>query len=786
MSRRPAHRATIILSVILALLPLLFFWRLITPNPPDQMSIAAGDFTGQYFPLRAFAAQEWVRGRVPLWNPYLFGGQPALADIQSGALYPPHVAQALLLGWGGPLLGRQIGFPVKALEWQAILHFSLAAVGTFLLAFHLLKRCGFAPRPARFGALIASLVFTYGGYLTGFPVQQLTILQASAWLPWVLWGLHVAVERANNRPATGSRRAVLAALVWAGLAFALAILAGHPQTVMYIFYLSLAYALFLGVWLPAKSAPRRFRWGRAALLWLAMVTLGAALSAAQLLPTLEFIRRSLRADLSYPAVSAGLPLSELAALLYPGFFGGSPAYVGIVTLALLALALTLGWAQFSSRIKSRAVGQLFFWAGTGLVSLLLAFGNNLFVYPLFYLLAPGFDSVRQQERVFFLFSFAAAMLAGLGAAWLVSPLSKPLRPVFAQFERRLRGVGVIALFVTGLFIYGSTAATARGDAVNLFFGVLWHHLFGLLILGGFLALLLLRPRRWLRRGWGMGLLAAWLGFNLFTVNWQFNLANPADVPGFAPNGVVQFLQAQVGPSAEITGRIASGGLLPGGNSAASVFELEDLTGNTPLQLAEMDYFLQAMPAWRQWQLLNVRYIVANRDIGDAGLRPVFAEGDVRVFEMGDPFERAWLVGQVETAPDVESAVARLLADDFDLRRRAVVMQPLAGPLDSAEGGQVRVQQKSPSRLQLQVQAVGQNLLVISQTFYPGWRVWVDGQPAELLAVNGVQQGVVLPAGAHQVDLRFRPASFVWGAVISGLALLLCAVAPALAAVRRGG
>src|SRR5512134_2446753 len=120
-----------LLILLLALLPGLFFWRLLTPNPADHMAIAAGDFTEQYFPLRAFAAQEWVRGHIPLWNPYLFGGQPALADIQSGALYPPHVLEALLLGWSGLLLGRNIGFPLWALELQVIFHFSLAAVGTY-------------------------------------------------------------------------------------------------------------------------------------------------------------------------------------------------------------------------------------------------------------------------------------------------------------------------------------------------------------------------------------------------------------------------------------------------------------------------------------------------------------------------------------------------------------------------------------------------------------------------------------------------------------------------------
>ena len=162
--------------------------------------------------------------------------------------------------------------------------------------------------------------------------------------------------------------------------------------------------------------------------------LGTALAAAQFLPTIEFISHSVRADLSYQAVSAGLPLSELVTILYPGFFGGSPAYVGIATLVLIALALVLG--------KPRPV--IFFWAGAASVSLLLAFGNNLFAYPAFYLFAPGFDAVRQQERAFLIYSFSAAMLAGYGAVVLAGPLPKLARHPYGRFERGLRVVAIVA------------------------------------------------------------------------------------------------------------------------------------------------------------------------------------------------------------------------------------------------------------------------------------------------------------------------------------------------------
>jgi hypothetical protein len=326
--------------------------------------------------------------------------------------------------------------------------------------------------------------------------------------------------------------------------------------------------------------------------------------------------------------------------------------------------------------------------------------------------------------------------------------------------------------MTGIFIYGTTAASARGDEVNLFYGVLWHHLFGLLILTGSIILLQLRMRRWFRRGWGALLLAALVIYNLFSVNWQFNLATPDEVPQFVPNGVVQYLQAQVGPDGQL-GRVVSGGLLPGGNSAASVYSLQDLTGNTPLQLEEVEAFFDAMPAWQLWQLMNVNYVVDQRDIGDAGLQPVYEEDETTVFRVGDPFDRAWLVTEVVVVPDWDRAVAALAEPDFDLRGTAISEAPLAANLTPGEPGTATVREFKPRYLSLEVGVSGQQLLVLSQIYYPGWRALIDGKDADVFPVNLVQQGVLIPAGEHQVELYFRPDSFSAGLVISGLASIIC-------------
>jgi hypothetical protein len=794
------HWPDIVLIAILALLPALFFWRLIAPNPADRMSIPAGDFTGQYYPLRAYAARELAAGQLPLWNPSPYGGQPALADIQSGALYPPQIAEALLLGWLG------LGFSVWALELQVIAHFAWAAVGAYLLGRRLAGRAGARPRSARLAGTVTSLVFTYSGYLTGFPVQQLTILEVSAWLPWVVLAMEGLVEVGRWKVEVGSWSLRVRNWVLAGLALGLSLLPGHPQTSLYVLYTAVAFYLVRSQEPGVRSQKLAISGQRSAVsgqpsavksqisnpkspisnlqsltsnlqslvstlppLIFALL-LALALAAAQLLPTLEFIARSPRADMSYEAVSFGLPLHELVSLVYPGYFGGSPEYVGILPMVLIGLALALG----------RPRRDVIFWAATGLLAMLLAFGGNTFLYSIFYLAAPGFDAVRDQERAFLVYALSAAILSGYGALALASPLERARRATLARYARGLRILFGVGLALTALFFYGWQASQQR----DLFAGVLRHHVFGLILLAGSLILLALRAGRALRRPWGMALLAGWIAFNLFSVNWRFNLEPPGTTAPFAPTPLTEYLRVQTAAPEPI--RIASAGLLPGGPGAATVYGLQDIAGNTPLHLAAVEAFETGIPEWRRWQLLNVHYVLSQRDLDGPGLTRVFPPGDsvpadqVRVYAMGDPFPRAWVVHAVEVIPDERAALARLGADDFDLRRTAVVAEPLSLPLsDPAAAGSAgltaastaRVTAFGPNDMSVEVNAAADGLLVLSEVYYPGWQASLDGAPAALLRADGLLRGIPVPQGQHTVRVWYAPGSVWLGLAISGLALV---------------
>jgi hypothetical protein len=753
--RRPEW-PDVIIVVLLAVLPVLFFWRLVTPNPADTMNVAAGDFAGQYYPLRAYAANELAAGRLPLWNPYVNAGQPALADIQSGALYPPQLIQVAVLHWLG------WGFPVGALEWQVILHVSWAAVGAYLLGRRLVLRTQQSSlRRARFAGAVAAVVFAYGGYLTGFPVQQLAILEVSAWLPWVV----LAADSLAVAQACGLR-AALPAVTWMALCLGLALLPGHPQTWLYVAYTGLAvyaWRVFARRRDAVGISDRRYYLRATGVLTLALL-ITLAMTAAQWLPTAEFVVHSSRADMGYAAVSFGLPLAELVTLVYPGYLGGSPPYLGILPLILIGLA----WAL------ARPRREVAFWTAAAAVALLLSFGDGTFLYPVFYLFVPGFNAVRHQERAYLIYSLSAAVLSGYGALVLAEPFNRLQRLTWDRFRRGARRVFCAGLGLAFVFAYGSLGTEQR----DLFAGVLRHHMFALLLLAISLLLLVLRGRRWLRRSWGMALVVGWIAFNLFSVNWRFNLQPPTT--WFAPTPLTEAIAARLAAEAEPV-RIASSGLLPQGPGAAAVYRFEDIVGNTPLQLATFVDFEARVPEWRRWQLLNVHFVLSDRNLTDAGLTlvhptefPPDDAPDPRLYRVTDPFPRAWVVHAVEVIPDRETTLRRIGEDNFDLRRVAVVEEAIELPPQNeptARDSSARVTAFGPATIQIKVDAAAVGLLVLSKVAYPGWYAQVDGVVAPIVTANGVLQGIPVPTGRHQVRVWYAPLTVRVGAAISLLTLV---------------
>jgi hypothetical protein len=729
-------------GLLLTGLCVLFFWRVLTPAAADRLIIRPGDFSDQFYTFAQYEASRLHAGQLPLWNPYTFSGHPFLADVQSGVFYPPSLLTLLATA------GR--GLPYAALEIEAILHFVLAALFTYLLARRLTG--------GRVGGIVAAVAFTFSGYLTSYPALQLAILETQVWLPLMLLCLDVAGERLENS-ATGS------ALRWAiaaGLAFGVSLLAGHPQAGLLVGYAGLAYGLFR-FWPSEPRSLRAWRWPAGLLIaWAA----GSLIAAVQLIPAAEFTALSGRASLRFEEAGRGFLPYDLLQLIYPALGGGFPAlYVGLVPLGLALLAATSVRSSLDMPLQARRT--ITFFAAVALIGVLLSLGKSLGLYQVAYLLLPGWRLFRGQERVIVWTVFSVALLAGYASAWLANCWQAagpgPRRPGLTGYAGSglTRGYLIAAglalvLSATFFILYQSGRDAAWGFTTASLY-------LGLILLLAALALSTRQPAA----------LIAVLLLDLFTVNAGRMLKSP-DSLDLAPQAAL--LAPALADQGEF--RVVNDSVLPG--NYGMLFQLEDTRGSSPLQLSAYSRWLEQLPAARAWQMLNAKYVVSWQQSLDApaeriGENPNGPDGKpVYLYRLQSPGPRAWLVGSVIVEPDAEQTLDLLAAAEFDPARQVVLDQAAPG-IDAADasecGGIVTWQSRTPEYLALSAETQRPCVLVLSELDYPGWRAAVDAAPAAILRADGILRAISLPAGRHDVTLTYRPASVAWGAAISAISLL---------------
>ena len=431
-------------ALIIVLLTLVFFWKILLTN----LILSGVDVFLYFYPYKAYAAEALRQGRLPLWNPHLFMGAPLLANSQVGVFYPPNW---LFIWLDAP----------KQVAWSIGLHIALAGLFTVIFARQTL-------RLAWSSALIAAIVFAFGGYL-GAQVEHINQLQAAAWLPL----LFLFYDFSGYRPRRWFWLLLLA------LTVALILLAGHAQTAFIAMFGLGLYALWQGVFefdtpILAYFQRKPVRQQAASLarhalfllhrLWPLLLAslLAVGLAAIQLLPTAELSGLSIRSEgLTFrEAVSFSLRPTNLHYSLLPPFgleltqilgqaFGEWVAYIGISGLALALLgSLTALWRPEPRRFL--------FVGGCGLILSLGIFTGPL--YLALYHLVPGFDLFRVPARWLLLYAFAAAILTGYGFDALRQPADLQTHLIPIQHWLRARPWRLIlpaapVLFLLALIIW---------------------------------------------------------------------------------------------------------------------------------------------------------------------------------------------------------------------------------------------------------------------------------------------------------------------------------------------
>ena len=149
---------------LLLLICVCFFWKLLLTNQYTWLD--SPDTVNQILPWYQFQAGEWHQGQFPLWDPYVWGGQPMVGQLITGAVYPPNWLLFL-----APL--RHGWIRQSFLHWYFVLIHFQAALFCYWLCRDL-KR-------SRAASLVSGLAFGLGGFVGTNNWPQM--LNGAAWAP---------------------------------------------------------------------------------------------------------------------------------------------------------------------------------------------------------------------------------------------------------------------------------------------------------------------------------------------------------------------------------------------------------------------------------------------------------------------------------------------------------------------------------------------------------------------------------------------------------------------------
>jgi hypothetical protein len=149
------------------------------------------------------------------------------------------------------------------------------------------------------------------------------------------------------------------------------------------------------------------------------------------------------------------------------------------------------------------------------------------------------------------------------------------------------------------------------------------------------------------------------------------------------------------------------------------------------------------------------------------------DAEVQVYENRRAFPRAFLVDRATSVAASREAIAAMSQPGFDPASMAVVEQAPAERLTglSAQGGRATIERYASNEVVVAVETPGPALLVLTDSYYPGWEAAIDGAAAPIYAADLAFRGVLVPAGAHRVTFAYRPASFALGLIIAGVGLV---------------
>ncbi len=429
--------AFLALIIVLAFGDVVFLGRtLLTSNiPSGTMPSGAYGYNGRrvsFFPVLDAGASAWdyepdveilhddiARGWLPLWNPHVGNGAPFLANMFSAALSPTRLLLSSL---------RSPAF------WDVYLLSRLFAAAFLMFLFARSIEVGFT------GSMIAAIAFALCGH---FILEvNMPDLDAQIWLPALLLMMDRLLRQLSYRT-----------FLLTALLIALIILAGMPESALFVFLLAGLYFL-ARAWALQRSNP--IDWpalGRQTISLAGAAVVGLLISMPAVLPFLEYLQHGFNPRA--PGVgNVHADINTAVSIIMPRFFGHlHNSWSGIDSFSMLPY---VGAAAFLLALvalcRNRSLSRLaMFFASFAIFYFLKAFG----IPPVQWIShLPLFSMSVFPKHAFPELAFCLAILAGMGAEAV-------LRNEVSYFRFAIASI-LMALIVAGFAAFYWTMAVRAG------------------------------------------------------------------------------------------------------------------------------------------------------------------------------------------------------------------------------------------------------------------------------------------------------------------------------------
>lgn len=685
------------------------------------------DAVSIFYPLRSYAFELIKKGEMPFWNPFMFGGYPLLASSTSNLFFPTILFYFI---FSTPL----------AWTIQCASQIFMSLIFMYILMRHW--------RLGKIASLFASVAYSF----SGFSMMWLELngpVATSAFLPLLIYLSEKLVSSRKNKWG-----------IFLSIAFACQIFSGYTPVIIFSLFALLLWFLVI-----VRSFWAGFR-------LLGFISIGVSLSAVFLLPNFELFQISQRRMETIEGAAIFLPAQYLIALLAPDFFGnpatnnfwgrGNYTYITIYT-GLVSLIMALG-ASLIDRGKKQVVFLIIL-----LISVLAIILSNPLSAKLYSLGLWGGDSMAL-NRAAFLINFAIATLAGFG----VNCFSLKNKKVF--FKISLAIICIILGIGLGLLICKWQLA----DQLSWLNIPLRNLILPLLL--SFLVLLIIIFNKFARF-----LLLLLLVMELFRFGLKFNTFS---LPGYLyPKTPVTDYLRQFKHERFLSETV----ILP--PNMWLPYNLESIAGYDsiyPLRMAKLISVINSQNADAPPQgksglvtslnskiidLTGTKFLVALKDhvpaqFQNPGYKKVMEDKSVAVFENINSLPRAYLTTRVLKVSD-DQALEAMIDPLFRSKNMGLTYDFELNPNQDGEDIiPVEYQRIANNHIQIQANPRVDSFLVILDSFYPGWKAFIDKKEVKIHRTNYAFKGIRAPAGKHVIDLYFRPDSLKYGLVISLAAAVL--------------